>query len=72
MSSVRLGNEFKQRRKDLKITQPQLSELAQISVNTLYKLERGTGNPTLDVLLKVAELLGLELTVRLKKPASRS
>jgi transcriptional regulator with XRE-family HTH domain len=34
-------NIIKTRRKELKITQPHLAELAGISTNTLYKLERG-------------------------------
>jgi hypothetical protein len=41
--------------------------LAQISVNTLYKLEKGQGNPSMDVLNKLAEVLGMELTFEVKK-----
>jgi transcriptional regulator with XRE-family HTH domain len=62
-----LGEAIKNRRKDLDITQPHLAELAQISINTLYKLERGQGNPSLDVLNKLAEVLGMELTFQVKK-----
>ena len=67
MSATSLGEAFKQRRKELRITQPMLADMAQISVNTLYKLERGTGNPTLDILIKLGDVLGLELTVETKK-----
>ncbi|MFM7728996.1 MAG: hypothetical protein ACKO7B_20020, partial [Flavobacteriales bacterium] len=38
-----LGDAIKNRRKELDITQPHLAELAQISINTLYKLEKGQG-----------------------------
>ncbi len=62
-----LGETIKSRRKELGITQPHLAELANISTNTLYKLERGQGNPTLDVLYKLAEVLGLELKLEVKK-----
>ncbi len=55
-----LGITIKQRRNALEITQPHLAELAKISVNTLYKIERGDGNPTIDVLEKIAEVLGLQ------------
>ncbi|MDR2840648.1 MAG: helix-turn-helix domain-containing protein, partial [Paludibacter sp.] len=48
------GEIIKTRRKELKITQPHLAELAAISTNTLYKLERGQGNPSLEVLEKLA------------------
>lgn len=62
-----LGEAIKNRRKELDITQPHLAELAQISVNTLYKIEKGQGNPSLDVLNKLAEVLGMELTLYVKK-----
>lgn len=62
-----LGEAVKNRRKELDITQPHLAELAQISINTLYKLERGQGNPSLEVLNKLAEVLGMEFTFQVKK-----
>jgi y4mF family transcriptional regulator len=62
-----LGEAIKNRRKELDITQPHLAELAQISINTLYKLEKGQGNPSLDVINKLAEVLGMELTIHVKK-----
>ena len=63
-----LGQTIKNRRKELNITQPHLAELANISTNTLYKIERGQGNPSLDVLNKLAEVLGMELSLEVKKP----
>jgi y4mF family transcriptional regulator len=62
-----LGKAIKNRRKELRITQPHLAELANISTNTLYKLERGQGNPSLDVLNKLADVLGMELSLEVKK-----
>lgn len=62
-----IGDTIRQRRKELGITQPHLAGLANISVNTLYKVERGQGNPSLDVLTKLAEVLGLELTLTVRK-----
>jgi transcriptional regulator with XRE-family HTH domain len=62
-----LGESIKIRRKELGITQPHLADLAQISINTLYKLENGMGNPSIDVLNKLAEVLGMELTFQVKK-----
>lgn len=66
MSVKTLGEIIKNRRKELSITQPHLAELAKVSTNTLYKLERGQGNPSLDVLNKLAEVLGMELTLKVK------
>ena len=47
-----IGETIKKRRKQLGITQPHLAELANVDINTLYKLESGIGNPSLDVLNK--------------------
>jgi len=62
-----LGEALKSRRKELNITQPHLAEIAKVSTNTLYKLERGQGNPSLEVLNKLAEVLGMELILEVKK-----
>lgn len=67
MLSEQLGDTIKNRRKELGITQPHLAELAKVSTNTLYKLERGQGNPSLGVLNKLAEVLGMELTLSVKR-----
>jgi y4mF family transcriptional regulator len=56
-----IGESIRNRRKELGITQPHLAELAKVSINTLYKLERGHGNPSLDILNKLAQILGMEL-----------
>ena len=55
-----LGRSIKSRRKALRVTQPQLADLAGISVNTLYKIEREQANPTLETLTKIADTLGME------------
>lgn len=62
-----LGEIIRKRRKELGITQPHLAELAEVSTNTLYKLERGQGNPSLEVLNKLTEVLGLELGLSVRK-----
>jgi y4mF family transcriptional regulator len=62
-----IGQSIKNRRKELRITQPHLADLAQISTNTLYKLERGQGNPSLDTVNKLADVLGMELKLEVKK-----
>ena len=63
-----IGKQIKERRDTLGITQPDLAEMAGISVNTLYKIETGQANPTVKVLNKIAEILGMELTLTVKKP----
>lgn len=67
MSFTELGKSIKDRRKLLRITQSDLAEMAGISVNTLYKIERGQANPTVKVLTKLADVLGMELKLEVKK-----
>jgi len=67
MSVLELGDVIRNRRKELKIIQPRLAELAQVSVNTLYKLERGQGNPSWDVINRLADVLGMELTLEVRR-----
>ncbi len=61
-----VGKSIKERRKTLRVTQPQVAELANISVNTLYKIERGQANPTLETLTKIADVLGMEVILKVK------
>ena len=63
----KVGNAIKERRKILKITQRTLAELASVGINTLTKIERGEGNPPIEVLEKILDTLGLELQIRIKQ-----
>ena len=65
-----IGKTIRQRRKSLKITQPHLADLARISINSLYKIERGEANPTLELIEKIAGVLGLEVKLEAKKLTS--
>ncbi|WP_290795873.1 helix-turn-helix domain-containing protein [Flavihumibacter sp. UBA7668] len=62
-----IGKAIRDRRKALNITQPVLAELADISLNSLYRFERGESNPTLDLVEKVITVLGMELKLEAKK-----
>lgn len=63
-----IGKKIKERRATFGITQPDLAEMSGISVNTLYKIETGQANPTVKVLNKIADILGMELIMTVKKP----
>jgi transcriptional regulator with XRE-family HTH domain len=62
-----LVNEIINRRSVLGITQEQLAKLSGVGLKTIYKLEQGLGNPSLDTLEKVLDVLGLEFSIKLKK-----
>lgn len=63
-----IGEIIRIRRKQLNITQPHLADIAGVSINTIYKIENGDANPTLEVLNKIAEVLGLELKMEIRTP----
>lgn len=67
-----IGKSIRLRRKALKITQPALAQLAKVSINTLYKIERGQTNPTLDIIEKITSVLGLEVKLEVKKLTNKS
>jgi transcriptional regulator with XRE-family HTH domain len=58
---------IKHRRETLKINQETLAELAGVSLRTLKQFESGKGNPTIKTIQKLAEVLGLELHLLVKK-----
>jgi transcriptional regulator with XRE-family HTH domain len=62
-----LIQQIKARRDMLHLTKEQLAALAGIGLRTLKQFESGKGNPTLATLQKLTEVLGLELTLQLKK-----
>jgi transcriptional regulator with XRE-family HTH domain len=68
MTASEIGEHIKERRKVLRISQPDLAEMAGISINTLYKIERGQANPTIGILNKVADILGMEIKLEVKQP----
>lgn len=64
---MNLGERIKERRILLKITQSELADIASVSVRTVISLENNTGNPSLEVLSQVADVLGLEVVLQIKK-----
>ena len=63
--------QIKERREMLKITQEALSDLAGVGLRTLKQLESGKANPSFNTLQKIADVLGMELILQVKKPNSK-
>lgn len=63
---IQLGDTIKERRKLLKISQRTLAELSGVGINTLTKIERNEGNPTIEVLWKILDTLGLTIQIGIK------
>lgn len=58
---------IKERRNTLQVTQETLAQLSGVGLRTLKQFESGKGNPTLQTLQKIADVLGLEVSLKLKK-----
>ena len=70
MDKIILGNILKQRRDLLHISLEELSKLSGVGIKTIYAVEQGKGNPSLDTLLKLLDVVGLEMEVVIKKGSS--
>ncbi|MDW7693845.1 helix-turn-helix transcriptional regulator [Flammeovirgaceae bacterium SG7u.111] len=57
---------IKDRREMMQVTQETLAELSGVGLRTLKQFESGKGNPTLQTLQKLADVLGLEIGLQLK------
>jgi y4mF family transcriptional regulator len=68
MLSPEIGQLLRARRKFLQIRQRDLAELAGVTLRGLTAIENGRGNPTLKQLTKIANVLGLEVTLSRKPP----
>lgn len=58
---------IKERRQAMKVTQEILAEVSGVGLRTLKQFESGKGNPTLATLVKLSDVLGLEITLQVKK-----
>lgn len=66
MHYIELVKTIKDRREALQVTQETVAELSGVGLRTLKQFESGKGNPTLLTLQKIADVLGLELTLTVK------
>ena len=63
-----IGKNIKERRRILKITQQDLSEMSGVALRTIRMVESGKGNTSLKVLNKIADVLGMEVQIVIRKP----
>lgn len=69
MHQADLIQRLKARREQLGVTQEQLAELAAVALRTVKELDSGKGNPTVSTLIKLADVLGMELKLEVRKPS---
>ena len=61
-----LINTIKERRENLKVNQENLAKLSGVGLRTLKQFESGKGNPTLQTIQKIADVLGLDICLKVK------
>ena len=70
MTNEELIQTIKARKEILAVNQEYLAELSGVGIATLKRLESGKGNITFKNLQKIADVLGLEVKLELKKPVN--
>jgi len=64
-----LNEVMKERRKVLALSQNDLAEMAGVSLATVKEIERGNGNPSLSTVSMIVDILGMEITYKVKHSA---
>ena len=64
---MELKDIMKERREILSLTQQDLAEMAQVGLATIKDLERGKGNPALNTVKKILDVLGIEIEYRIRQ-----
>lgn len=58
---------LKSRRKTLAISQLDLAEMAGVGLATVKDIERKKGNPSMSTVLRILEVLGIEIIFQVRK-----
>jgi len=66
MKKEEIGAFFKFRREFIKLKQEDLAAMSGVTSRTIHNIESGEGNPSISTLEKLAEVLDLELVVKVK------
>ncbi len=64
---MKIGKIIKERRAILGISQQDLSDYSGVGISTVKDLERGVGNPSIDTLKKILDVVGLEIIFQVKQ-----
>lgn len=66
MNLSEIGKIIKQRRQFLRLKQEDLEELSKVNKKTIQQVETGNGNPSFETLDKLANVLGMEVSINVK------
>ena len=62
-----IGNTIKERRALLGISQQDLADYSGVGIYTVKDIERGVGNPSMETLRKVLDVVGMEMVLQVKQ-----
>jgi len=68
MHFLHIYEKIKERRSLLGITQQDLADISGVGLRTIKEIETHKGNPSLSTLLKILDVLGMELCLKIKHP----
>ena len=63
---MNLKEVIKERRRFLNITQIDLAEMSGVSLATVKDIERGVGNPSMKTVIRILEVLGMEMDFHIR------
>ena len=66
MHFIEIYKIVKDRREMMQVTQETLAEISGVGLRTIKQFETGKGNPTLQTLQKLADVLGMEICLQVK------
>ena len=66
MDDKQIAVYIKKRRKQLSITQKELSLLSDVSIRKISDIETSSGGTTVEILNKICDILGLEIKLHIK------
>lgn len=68
--SAHISKIIRERRRELGVSQADLARLSGLSLHGLSDIETGKGNPTLQTLLKLLNVLGLQISIHPANPTA--
>ena len=67
MNKQEIGAIIQKRREFLSLKQEDLAEMGNVTPKTIYLVESGKGNPSIETLQKILTVMGLEILIQIKQ-----
>lgn len=67
MDLKEIGKLVQKRRDAFRLRQEDLAELSKVTTKTIHLIEQGTGNPSFSTLKRIADVLGLDIELKIKE-----